>query len=101
MLYGSGETVFPAGDIRQQTKCFEVDLHVCNRPVGKHYAAVRSSGLNADLRQAFEPWRAFRESCVEAVHIRVQLFNSAVLRAHLTDLSLIHISVPTSRTPIS
>ena len=52
VLHRAGESVFVARHFRQALQRVEIELHVGDRAVGKHHAAVRRARLHADLRQS-------------------------------------------------
>ena len=54
VLHGAGEPVLVARHLREVLERVEIELHVGDRAVGEHHAAVRRARLHADLRKSHQ-----------------------------------------------
>src|SRR6266478_6395421 len=85
VLHRATKPVLRPRVVRQRLQRLEVELHLRDRAVGQHDAAMARAGLHGDLRNTGRGPQLLQRPVV-AVHERLQLMHVAVLAADFADL---------------
>lgn len=87
MLDRTAQSVFASRRRRERAQGVEIDIHACDRTVGKHDAAVTCASLHADLADTSQIAATRCYLGVVSAHECMQIFNAAVAGADLAYLA--------------